>query len=75
MTDTVVSVYSLPQFLIDKLHTEQVRVSESEKRLTITPADEIVEVNRGNRLFGALKGKMWIAPDFDEPLEDFAEYM
>ena len=27
-------------------------------------------------LFGALKGKMkFIAPDFDEPLSDFAEYM
>ena len=27
-------------------------------------------------LFGALKGKIkYIAPDFDEPLEDFAEYM
>ena len=27
-------------------------------------------------LFGALKDKIkFIAPDFDEPLEDFAEYM
>ena len=27
-------------------------------------------------LFGALKGKIkFIAPDFDEPLADFAEYM
>ena len=26
-------------------------------------------------LFGALKGKIKIAPDFDEPLEDFKDYM
>ena len=25
--------------------------------------------------FGALKGKIWMSPDFDEPLEDFKEYM
>ena len=25
--------------------------------------------------FGALKGKISMAPDFDEPLEDFKEYM
>ncbi len=26
-------------------------------------------------LFGALKGQIWIADDFDEPLEEFQEYM
>lgn len=25
--------------------------------------------------FGCLKGKIQMAPDFDEPLEDFKEYM
>jgi prevent-host-death family protein len=25
-------------------------------------------------LLGALKGKIWIADDFDEPLEEFEEY-
>ncbi len=25
--------------------------------------------------FGCLKGKIWMSPDFDEPLEDFQEYM
>jgi antitoxin (DNA-binding transcriptional repressor) of toxin-antitoxin stability system len=24
---------------------------------------------------GSAKGQIWIAPDFDEPLEDFQEYM
>ena len=27
------------------------------------------------RQFGALKGKIKLAPDFDEPLEDFKDYM
>jgi hypothetical protein len=25
--------------------------------------------------YGSLKGKIWMAPDFDAPLEDFKEYM
>jgi len=24
--------------------------------------------------FGCLRGKIWMAPDFDEPLEDFKDY-
>jgi len=24
---------------------------------------------------GSAKGKIWMAPDFDEPLEEFKEYM
>ncbi|MCC7507587.1 MAG: DUF2281 domain-containing protein [Saprospiraceae bacterium] len=27
------------------------------------------------RQAGLLKGKIWIAPDFDVPLDDFKEYM
>jgi prevent-host-death family protein len=29
----------------------------------------------GGRIGGTLKGKIWMAPDFDEPLEDFKDYM
>ena len=33
-------------------------------------------VSQKKSYFGALKDKIsYIAPDFDEPLEDFAEYM
>jgi prevent-host-death family protein len=28
----------------------------------------------GVRGFGSMKGEIWIGPDFDEPLEEFAEY-
>lgn len=30
---------------------------------------------RPKRQAGMLKGKIWMAPDFDAPLEDFKEYM
>ena len=28
-----------------------------------------------NRESGQLKGKVWMSPDFDAPLEDFKDYM
>ncbi len=30
---------------------------------------------KGQRKPGLLKGKLWIAPDFDAPLNDMKEYM
>lgn len=35
---------------------------------------EVLEAAKVRRWFGKLAGKVTIAPDFDEPLEDFAEY-
>ena len=32
-------------------------------------------VKHKRRQAGLSKGTVWISPDFDEPLEDFAEYM
>lgn len=38
--------------------------------------EEKKAVQQKKSMFGALKDKIsYIAPDFDEPLEDFAEYM
>lgn len=44
--------------------------------LTVT-AKDIPEkpVNRLADLAGRYKGQIWMADDFDAPLEDFAEYM
>lgn len=40
------------------------------------PFELVVEnPQRKNRQFGRMKGKMWMADDWDAPLEDFAEYM
>jgi hypothetical protein len=42
--------------------------------LTFTPkaADQEQKKERG---FGCLKGQIWMAEDFDAPLEDFKDYM
>ena len=34
-----------------------------------------VEKNGGNRVFGRTKGKYKMSSDFDEPLDDFKDYM
>ena len=31
--------------------------------------------SKRQRQFGSAKGKIWMSEDFDEPLEDFREYM
>ena len=41
--------------------------------LTFTPAK--AETPEGRRGFGCLKGQIWMADDFDAPLEDFKDYM
>ncbi len=50
-------------------------------KLNVTATVERADAERaapiGSSLkgFGSLKGKIWMAPDFDEPLEDFKKYM
>jgi prevent-host-death family protein len=34
-----------------------------------------IKSGKPERRMGWMKGKIWMAPDFDEPLEDFAEHM
>lgn len=63
MTETAQKeLYDFAVFLIskdEKKERESVKITSSKKSQ-----------------FGALKNKIkYIAPDFDEPLEDFAEYM
>jgi Protein of unknown function (DUF2281) len=44
---------------------------------TVEPAEPGKPTPQSQRLkgFGCLKGKIWMAPDFDEPLNDLTEYM
>lgn len=43
-----------------------------------TPAAKLVPIRNPSALeprrFGGLKGKIWIADDFDAPLEEFKDY-
>ncbi|MCC8165320.1 MAG: DUF2281 domain-containing protein [Planctomycetes bacterium] len=50
----------------------EVPVGEAIVTLTIEPK---TPVNRLGELFGQGKGEIWMADDFDAPLEDFKEYM
>ena len=34
-----------------------------------------VEQPQGRRGYGSLKGQIWMADDFDAPLDDFKDYM
>jgi len=40
----------------------------------VAPPEMVSKMSR-EAVFGCMKGKMWMADDFDEPLEDFKEYM
>jgi len=42
--------------------------------LTFTPKVAMQEEKK-ERGFGCAKGQFWMADDFDEPLEDFKDYM
>ena len=66
---------SLTKNIEAKLDAADIQAEETAKRLS---HDEVFEkvVPQKKSYFGALKDKIsYIAPDFDEPLEDFAEYM
>jgi len=47
------------------------------KKAILTVLDELVTVDYKQLPYGrgCMKGKMWIADDFNAPLEDFREYM
>ena len=42
---------------------------------TIAKVTPVINPVLKERKAGSLKGKIWMAEDFDEPLEDFKEYM
>ncbi|MGZ3872658.1 MAG: type II toxin-antitoxin system VapB family antitoxin [Mucilaginibacter sp.] len=46
-------------------------LDEAKKTANTNPKTEV----NGNRGYGSLKGKIWMSEDFNEPLEDFKDYM
>ena len=59
-----VKVNDLP-FVIGAMH---IRSDEPQEKKTLPQV-------RRKPLYGCAKDKIWIADDFDEPLDDFKEYM
>lgn len=52
---------------------EVVIAREDGSAFKLVPTESPPKKKRG--LIGSAKGKVWMADDFDEPLEDFKEYM
>jgi hypothetical protein len=47
---------------------------KQEKKKLILDLQKLVEPQK-DRVFGEYDGKIWMSDDFNEPLEEFAEYM
>lgn len=57
---------------------EDIPTGEAEVVVHIIPKSTSKSGGKSNQLksvYGAAKGKVWMADDFDHPLDDFAEYM
>jgi len=50
-------------------------VSQYHLNLLISNTKQNTQQTNSKRVLGGLEGKIWMAPDFDEPLDDFKEYM
>ena len=63
----------LPELIEEAMAGNEVLITQEERPLVrLVPAPE---APRKRRTFGSAKGLIKIADDFDEPLEDFREYM
>jgi prevent-host-death family protein len=60
----------LSELIEAALDGEDVVISRRNKPLVKLIA---VQPGAGAPKFGILRGRIWMSPDFDEPLEDFAE--
>ena len=60
---------NLPNLLDLAIQGEEIVITQDNK-----PIAKISPIKRSLKR-GSAKGKVWISDDFDEPLEDFQEYM
>ena len=58
------------------LRGEEVIITHGKAQFTLVPREAASDGEpKKARQAGSMKGMIWMAPDFDEPLEDFKEYM
>lgn len=61
----------LPELIDAALKGEDVLIAKDQEHIVkLTPVSAI----KSHPQFGSAKGQIWMADDFDAPLEDFAEY-
>jgi antitoxin (DNA-binding transcriptional repressor) of toxin-antitoxin stability system len=72
-------MYKLPLKEAETKLAELISKAASGEEVVITGEDgrdfKIVPANQKRRIVGIAKDSVWMAEDFDEPLEDFKEYM
>ena len=54
---------------------QSIRVRAELEPVGVAPEHGIGEAVENLKGFGCLRGKILLSPDFDEPLEDFKDYM
>ena len=54
---------------------QSIKVKAELEPVSATPDRAKAELWKELKGFGCLRGKVWMAPDFNEPLEDFKDYM
>ena len=54
---------------------QTIRVKAELEPVGATPEDSDSGKLKKFQGFGCMQGKIWMAPDFDEPLEHFKDYM
>lgn len=59
------------ELLAQVLRGEEVVITRDSKPLARLSAVQ----DKPRRRFGSMEGEVWMSDDFDEPLEDFREYM
>jgi len=79
MENVIMNVEVFPLFIREKIRTPMVSVKEYDGNIVLVPVDgagQGVEVSvRPPFDFGCMKGKICISDDFNEPMDDFREYM
>ncbi len=66
---------SNPSELLDTaLKGEEVVITEDDQPV-LRLAPVVGRNGKSRRKAGSAKGQIWFAPDFDNPLDDFSEYM
>lgn len=67
--DIIEAKYHLTKLLDLPIQGEEIIITQDDK-----PIAKISPIKRELKR-GSAKGKVWISDDFDQPLEDFEEYM
>jgi antitoxin (DNA-binding transcriptional repressor) of toxin-antitoxin stability system len=71
----------LPELAEAAFRGEEVLITEDKDgnervlKLVAIPQNIAGAQERGRPQFGSARGKIWMSDDFDEPLEEFEEYM